>query len=109
MQKPCASMPSGGLNFERKFSMAMAAVSSTICGSVKCFFSSAKKASSTFWPVVVMRSAYSSASRSMGLKSLLSRQSRTSASFSAPPSLSTTRAELMSVQNGQPLMVATRT
>ena len=64
MQKPCASMPSGGLNFERKFSMAMAAVSSTICGSVKCFFSSAKKASSTFWPVVVMRSAYSSASRS---------------------------------------------
>ena len=30
MQKPCASMPSGGLNFERKFSMAMAAVNSTI-------------------------------------------------------------------------------
>ena len=32
-QNPCASMPRATLNFERKFSSAIAAVSSTICGS----------------------------------------------------------------------------
>ena len=109
MQKPCASMPSAGLNLLRKFSIAIAAVNSTSCGSVKCFFNSANKASSTFWPVMVMRSAYSSAARSIGLNSLLSRQASTSPSFSVPPSVSVTRTELMSIQNGQPLMVATRT
>lgn len=46
-QKPCASMPKVGLNLLRKFSKAIAAVSSTICGSVNCFLSSAKNASST--------------------------------------------------------------
>src|SRR5215472_1167235 len=47
MQKPCASTPSGTVYLLRKFSSATAAVSSTICASLKCFFSSAKKASST--------------------------------------------------------------
>ena len=74
-------MPSGGLNLERKFSMAMAAVISTIWPSLKCFFSAATSASSTFWSVQVMRSAYSSASRSASLNSLLSRHVVTSASF----------------------------
>jgi hypothetical protein len=41
---------------------------------------------------------------------VLSRQVVTSASFSIPPSVvSSTRLELISIQNGQPLMVATRT
>ena len=40
----------------------------------------------------------------------LVRQLATSASFSTPPSVvSSTRLELMSIQNGQPLIVATRT
>ena len=43
-----------------------------------------------------------------GLNSLLSRQFRTSATFSKPPSVSVTRTELMSIQNGQPLIDATR-
>lgn len=109
MQKPWASMASGGLNLLRKFSMAMAAVSSTTWASVKWARSWSKKAWSTFWSVWVMRSAYSSASRSAGLNSVLVRQSRTSASFSDPPSCSVARTELMSIQKGQPLIVATRT
>jgi hypothetical protein len=56
-QKPCASTPRVGLNLLRKFSKAIAAVSSTICASVNCFLSSVKKASSTCWSVWVMRSA----------------------------------------------------
>jgi hypothetical protein len=50
-------MPSGGLNLLRKFSKAIAAVSSTICASLECCVSRAKNASSTRSPVIVMRSA----------------------------------------------------
>jgi hypothetical protein len=109
MQKPCASIRSGGLNLLRKFSIAIAAVSSTTWASVKRSRSRAKNASSTDCPVVVMRSAYSSARRSDSSNRVLVRQSRISASFSAPPSCSVARTELMSIQKGQPLIVATRT
>ncbi len=50
-QNPCDSTPSAGLNLLRKFSSAIAAVSSTICGSLKCCLIRAKRASSTFCPV----------------------------------------------------------
>lgn len=109
MQKPWASIPSGGLNLLRKFSMAMAAVNSTTCGSLKRSRRRAKNVSSTDWSVAVMRSAYSSASLSSGLNRVLVRHSRISASFSLPPSCSVARTELMSIQKGQPLIVATRT
>ena len=109
MQNPWASMPSAGLNLLRKFSMAIAAVSSTICASVNCVLRRANSASSTLRPVIVMHSAYSSASRSSALNSVLSRHARTSPSLSVPPSVSVSLTELMSIQNGQPLSVATRT
>ena len=109
MQKPCASILSGGLNLLRKFSIATAAVGSTIWASLKRPRSRSKNASSTDWLVSVMRSAYSSARRSSSLNFALVRQSRISASFSSPPSCSIARMELMSIQKGQPLIVATRT
>ena len=62
------------MNFERKFSSATAAVSSTICASLKWLRSRAQSSSVTFSPVIVMRSAYSSAARSMSEKRRLSRQ-----------------------------------
>ena len=44
----------------------------------------------------------------LSLNSVLSRQFRTAATFSIPPSFSVTRTELMSIQKGQPLIEATR-
>src|SRR5688572_4616425 len=63
-QKPCASIFNGGLNLLRKFSMAIAAVNSTIWASLYCAARRANSASSTLCPGIVMRSAYSRATLS---------------------------------------------
>jgi hypothetical protein len=57
------------LNVLDAFSHAITAVNSTSASPVKCCRSFSKKASSTSCPVIVMRSAYSSASRSTSLNS----------------------------------------
>jgi hypothetical protein len=101
-------MPSAGLSLERKFSSAMAAVSSTICDSVKWPRSRANSSSSTFSPVMVMRSAYSNASRSIGENSALVRHSGTCRIVSSVAPARIPLDALMSIQNGQPLMSATR-
>ncbi len=90
------------------FSIAIPAVSSTICASSKTLRSASKSASSTRSSVRVMRSAYSSARRSSSLKRSDSRQVARASILAAPFSSSYAPYELMSSQNGQPLIAATR-
>ncbi|PYN58624.1 MAG: hypothetical protein DMD94_00415 [Candidatus Rokuibacteriota bacterium] len=108
MQNPCASMPSATLNFERKFSRAAAAVSSTICASEKWVRTRANSASSTRRPVTVIASAYSSAAFSRSLKRSLVSASGTCAILASDAPACIPRDALMSIQKGQPLMSATR-
>ncbi len=107
-QKPWDAISRVGLNLLRMFSIAIPAVSSTIWASSKVLRSASKSASSTWASVRVMRSAYSRARRSSSPKRSDSRQSASAAIFSAPFSSSYAPYELMSSQNGQPLIAATR-
>ena len=108
-QNPCASMPSATLNLLRKFSSATAAVSSTICASEKCARTRAKSSSPTFWPVMVIASAYVER-RLLALVEERAGRGRgdlaRSSSSVAPACIP--RDALMSIQNGQPLIRATR-
>jgi hypothetical protein len=91
-----------------KFSSATAAVSSTTWGSEKCRRTSTNSSSLTFWPVIVIASAYASAARSAGEKWRLVANEAISRSLSSDAPSRRPREELMSIQNGQPLMSATR-
>ena len=101
-------MPKATLNFERKFSRAAAAVSSTIWASEKWGRTRANSASSTRRPVTVIASAYSSAAFSRSLKRSLVSASGTCAILSSDAPACIPRDALMSIQKGQPLMSATR-
>src|SRR5262245_7358920 len=69
--KFCEGMRSARLNLLEQFSQAIVAVSSTIWSSLKCCRTRANNSSETSRPVIVMASAYSSASRSFSSKSEL--------------------------------------
>src|SRR5438445_3077811 len=81
-QNPCASMPSAVLNLLRKFSSAIAAVSSTSCASLKWRRSRPWSSSVTRCPVTVIASAYSIAAFSLAEKSGLVAAVATCAIFS---------------------------
>ena len=107
-QNPCASMPSATLNFERKFSSATAAVSSTICASEKRARTRANSSSVTLRSVKVIAYAYSSAVFSLSSKRSLVRAVVTSAIFASDAPARIPLDALMSIQNGHPLIRATR-
>src|SRR3989442_1910995 len=107
-QNPCASMPSAVLNLLRKFSSAIAAVSSTICASLKWRRSRPWSASVTRCPVTVIASAYSIAAFSLAEKSGLVAAVATCAIFSCDAPACIPRDALTSIQKGHPLMSATR-
>ena len=104
MQKPCASTPSGRIELAAEVFQRDGRRQLDDLRLGEVLLELGEQGVVDLSVGVVMRSAYSSATRSAGLNSLLSRQFRTSASFSRPPSLSVTRTELMSIQNGQPLI-----
>lgn len=89
--------------------MAIVAASSTSCSSLKCRLASAKTSSETSAGVWVMPSANSNAARSAGENSSLANHAETAAIFSSELPAALPPAALVSIQNGQVTICATRT